>query len=1190
MTRKALFSKKTIMILGSVILLYALVGFFLLPVLGKNVLKDKLSIALNRDVTIEKVAVNPFWLTANIEGLVVKDKSKEIFFSAQKMFVNLSLSSIFTFTPVVSDFSLENPYVNLIREKDNSFNFSDLLTAEKKSEPPLQKIDPQDREIFGFILKNVKIKQGDIHFEDKAKGASHLVKDFSLTLDFLSSKKKNRNEKSIINIDFILNQADVQIRIESTPFTDTLATQADIKTGDIDVIHYLTYLPIPENMVLKGLDLNLDVHADFQKNNSNNSLLLEGKLNAVNAEIKDALGEEIIKFPTLAVEISTSDILANQFNISKVLIMSPELVITRDKTGEVNLVKYFPYHKEDDQKTEDKKTADSTQKPYILNLADFQIKNAGIFFKDNFPEKEFQTRIFPLNVRVEKFTTQSHMSGEYSLDLETEIKETMDSKGRFEISPATADGTLSLSSLMLNKYAPYYEGLVGFDVKEGRVNLSLGYEILSKQEKSDIRIKTEEFLIQSLTIVDRQSKEEMINIPEFKIIESSFDAGSKTIDTGTITVKNGTLLVKRNKDGQINFVKSVLPQKESKKKADTAIETRSGQSEDPVVPWAVTMKSFDATGFKVRFNDLTHNDPIHVDLSDISIKANNLKTFGDENGNLDARMNWNKEGRINIKGDVTPSVLKAGLDIDLEKIDIKSLQPYFSDFVRILVTDGSINTKGRVKINLSDTLADQILFSGEISAINFISLDKQTAKDFFKCNSLYLSGLDVSVFPVKITAKDISLTDFYLRIIVSDKGEMNLNTVLKPEITGGKASGPVATQAGPASAVPMIRIENVTLQGGNLNFSDYFTRPNFTAGMKQIAGSVTSLSSDELSRANLHLQGIHGQSSPLVIIGTINPLAQKKFADIHISFKDIELANFTPYSSKYLGYKVEKGKLILDLQYNIDGNTLKSENRVRFDNFELGEKVTSENATSMPVGLAIALLKNREGQIDLDLPVKGDLNDPEFKIGSIIFKMIGNLILKVVTSPFSILGSMFGGGEELGFVEFQYGEIKIDETNYDKIDKLAQILQEKPSIKLEIQGGYDKLKDAEVLRMKGFEELIRTEKLKEKPASGKEAVLTEGEVERYIDNAYAKAEFPKPRDDAGAEKTLGIEEKKKLLITNISIDENDLRLLAMDRAENIKSYLLSTGKVEKQRIFLIEPIENKDSKTEQTSKVTFLLK
>ncbi len=1125
MTMKTIFLKKTSLILGAVIVLYTLAGFFLLPILGKNILTDRLSKSLNRDVTIEKIFINPYTFLSTIDALVVKEKNKAVFFSANKISANLSFFSLFTFTLGISDISLESPYVSIIQNEDGTFNFSDLLNSGKRKQDEMLSKDKNedkkgDGKFIDFVLKNVRIAQGEILFEDKANDVSHLVENFSLSLPLLSSKEKNRIESSSMDIDFILNRAKVDVHVESTPFAEDLATQMDIRTSNIDLVHYLSYLPIPENIRLKGMDLNLDLHAGYRKADSKNSLMVQGNLTALNADVRGGVEEEIINFPSLTIDISPSDVFANQLNISKILMVALQLNVNRDKTGKINLLDYISKNDGSLEREEDKKTATTDQPSFSLNLADVEIKDAALSFQDFFNETAF----------------------------------------------------------------------------ECRMNLSSGGNVSQNNGTFDMVMNTPEFLIRSLVFSDQQSKEEMINIPEFKIKGATIDVGNKKIDTGMITALNGNVLLKRGKDGRINLVESVLPVQEPRHPANSAVKRGNGPSGTSASPWAVTMNSFDATGFKVQFTDLTNTDPVKIDLSNISVNAAELKNLGAEKGRVAAQMNWGKEGRISIKGNAVPSTLRAGLDISLEKIDIKSLQPYFTDAVKILVTDGSLHTKGKLELDMGVTPKGKIKFAGETSLTNFISLDKQTATDFFKCNSLYFSGLDVSVFPVKVTVKDISLTDFYSRIIVGDTGDINLNTIFQQdtsEIHGGESEKKQETAP---SETPQIRVDSVTLQGGDISFSDYLTQPNFTAGMKQIAGSVTGLSSDEQSRAKVSLQGLHGQSSPLDISGTINPLAKKKFADMDISFKDIELINFTPYSSRYLGYKIEKGKLILDLEYRIDGNNLKSENRVRFDNFFLGERVESKDATSLPVGLAISLLKNRNGQIDLDLPVSGQLDDPEFKIGSIIFKMISNLVFKVVTSPFSIIGTMFGGGADLGFVEFEYGDAAIDAPNYEKLDKLAQILQEKSSVSLEIQGFYDSLRDAEFLRIKGFENLIKAEKIKELSVSGTDAgtldevVISKEDLQHYIDMAYARAPFPKPRDEAGKEKQLDMAEKKKLLMTNINIGKDDLRLLSMNRSENIKAYLLSTGKVEKERVFLLEPLGNESSNTERASKVEFLLK
>jgi hypothetical protein len=214
------------------------------------------------------------------------------------------------------------------------------------------------------------------------------------------------------------------------------------------------------------------------------------------------------------------------------------------------------------------------------------------------------------------------------------------------------------------------------------------------------------------------------------------------------------------------------------KSADKLSNTKSNTKEPA---WKVTMNSLNVSGFNLVFKDLTNNDPVNINLSNIFIKADDFKNFGSENGHIVINMDFNDKGRISIKGNLIPSILKADLDLDLNKIDIKSLQPYFTDSIRVLITDGNIQAKGRLDMNMQDQNRKKIKFDfkGQTSVNNFICLDKQSAEDFFKCNSLYLAGLEASAYPIRIKIKDISLTDFYSRIIISRNGEVNLNSIFK---------------------------------------------------------------------------------------------------------------------------------------------------------------------------------------------------------------------------------------------------------------------------------------------------------------------------------------------------------------------------------------------------------------------------
>ena len=1185
--------KKILVISGAVIVLYALVGFFLVPVLGKNIIRNKLSQALDREVTLARMTVNPFSLTAGMEGLEIMDKDKEVFVSADNIFINLTAASLFILTPSVSELSLEKPHIRIIQNMDGSFNFSDLLKkngTEDQSQTD-QAEDEDKKGIFRFVLKNVQIIGGEIDFEDKKANVTHHIKDFSFLLPLLSSRQKDITFPANSDIQFVFNGAKGGIHINSTPFSDDLTTKAVLKVSDVNVTHYLAYLPLPENLRLTSLDLGLDLHADITRKNSKTSLVIGGKVTAADVAVTGNDDEKILSFPSLSIDISDSDILSGQLNMSKVLLSSPKLNLERDKNGDLTLLTFIP----EPSSTEENKKG----RPFVFSLDNLEIKEAVIAFKDPTNNTPFETTLSPLNLTVTRLKAGEALSGEFQVNFTSLSGETFDSKGEFQTGPVKAKGSLSLGNLLINRYAPYYENFINFDVRDGALNLALDFD-MSKDENR-MMILGREVLIQSLAVMERETKEEIIHIPEFKITGSTLDMGNRTFETGTITARKGKILIKRDKQGRINLAEAFIPDgkiqetvPKSSGKTGESLDTPNTPDSQPDYPWSATLNIFDADGFDISFKDLSPADAVNIELSDIFMKAEAFRNSGKEKGKLHTRMTWGKNGKIEISGDMNSLGQTAGLDVLLEKIDIQTLQPYFSDAVKILVTDGNINLKGKLLMDMEQKSGKILHFTGESSVAGFSSLDKKTKQDFFNCNSLYLTGLDISLFPVEINAEEISLTDFYSKIMVSESGELNVYSIIKSDSPRNK---PVDHPPAKASAEnkPKINVEKITLQAGNIDFSDYLTQPNYKADMKEIAGSLTGLSSEEQSRAKLHLQGVHGSSSPLEILGTVNLLTEKKFAEINVSFKDIELSNFTPYSSKYLGYKIEKGKLILDLKYMIDGNVLKSENRARFDNFELGEKVDSEHATSLPVGLAISLLKNRAGQIDLDIPVEGRLDDPEFRIGAIILKMLGNMILKVITSPFSIIGSMFGGGEELSFAEFESGDGRIRESDHEKIDKLAEILKEKPSVKIEIQGVYNPIRDAEGIREKRFEDQLKEERSKKTwySLSSPKAVdepLTPEEKGKYIEKVYDKAEFPKPRDEKGGEKKLDLEEKKKLLITHITVDENDLRYLAAARAENAKAYILSTGKVEKERIFLLQPSVVKKEETNQAGRVNFLLK
>ena len=372
-----------------------------------------------------------------------------------------------------------------------------------------------------------------------------------------------------------------------------------------------------------------------------------------------------------------------------------------------------------------------------------------------------------------------------------------------------------------------------------------------------------------------------------------------------------------------------------------------------------------------------------------------------------------------------------------------------------------------------------------------------------------------------------------------------------------------------------MRIGKITLQGGNVNFSDFFVKPNYSANLTGVGGSVTEMTRDK--PGDVELRGRIDETAPIEIVGRVNALSQDLFVDLKASAKDIELSPLSPYAIKYAGYGIEKGKLSVNVKYLVEARKLTAENNIYLDQLTFGEKVESPTATKLPVQLAVALLKDRNGVIDVNLPISGSLDDPQFSLGGIIIRVIVNLIVKAVTAPFALLGAMFGGGEELAYIEFAPGVARLDRASEEKLKALAKALNDRPNLKLDASGRVAPEADREGLRRRAVEREVKAQKLKAAPKdSGSPKTLDQVEVDaaeypKYLTAAYKEAKFPKPRNVVGLAKDLPVPEMETLMLTHAEATDEDLRQLANARAQATKDWLVEEGKISPDRVFLVAP-------------------
>ncbi len=724
----------------------------------------------------------------------------------------------------------------------------------------------------------------------------------------------------------------------------------------------------------------------------------------------------------------------------------------------------------------------------------------------------------------------------------------------------------------------------------------------------------------------RLTAEEWLKVDRFTVTGGQLNLATREVLAGDVKARGVRSLLRRKTDGKIDWLKPPTLR---------AVET---SQKDTATPWKITIARYVGESFAVRFEDQAVSPMAVQSIEDLGFEVENLSTVPGQMATMTAHFKLNGKGDLALNGSLQPFPLDAALNVDIKTVELLPLQPYFSERLNIAITRGQVSASGSLQLRQEATGnkgGASVLnggFTGLATIGDLNAVDKLNSADFLRWKSLYFGKVDVRLNPVAVSIGEVALSDFYSRLIVSPEGKLNLMQIVRKEGTaavavvpqtvdenaqpepqpadGGKAVSSVSPSAAESEPSLPIKIEKITLQGGQVRFSDNFVKPNYSANLNKIGGHLTGLSSVPGTVANLELRGSYDNVSPLTVSARINPLSAKPYLDLQAEIKGIELTSLSSYASKYAGYMIEKGKLSLSVKYTIKNDQLEAENQIFLDQLTFGEAVDSPDAVKLPVTLAVALLKNRKGEIDLNLPISGSLNDPQFSIGGLVAKVIFGAIAKAVTSPFALLGSMFGGGEELSNVEFDYGRAVISSAAQKRLESLSKALIDKPELRLEIEGQVDPDPDREGLKRARIERKVKRLKREAVSGSGGDSSQAEAdmpakpdledevataEYATLLERVYRAEKFAKPRNMIGMVKSLPVEEMEKLMLANSVVNDDDLRNLGDRRAKAVRDWLVA-HEVPPERLFLLPsnlvPAKDKagpDDKT-KNSRVDFSLK
>ena len=1211
---------------AGIVVTVGVAGFLVAPPLVKSIAERKLSEVLHRPVTIEAVSINPYALSAELRGFRMLEREGGATAAAfASLYVNVEAESLLRGGVVLQEVKLVEPQVSLVRVEGQRYNWSDIV------DEMLAKPDDGSKSLFA--IHNIRVEKGRIDFDDRPAKQKHVIADLDLGVPFVSNLPSQVDSFVEPLLAMKVNDAPFEIRGKARPFSVSRESTVELKFSAFELARYVDYLPVDKSFRLPSARLSSDLQVSFaQPAGQPPGVVVKGSVGLDGVEIQHADGRPAIRLPSVRVGIERLAPLAGEVALGIVSVDKPEVVVGRDRDGGISLLSLIPKPRAPVAPASAAQTDAPPAKPLVFSLGEFRLSGGRVEFSDDLPTGRYAKTLQDIQVSLRDFRLAGGEPAALDFGFATAAGETLAHKGQVSVAPLKAAGQLDLAGFDLAGPKPYIAAVLkNGEVLSGRLDGSIAYDFAEEAGGAPkLILKAPLLSLKDLGVQMKGEKTPLARVGLLELRDTAVDADGHKVVVGQVSSKATRLALVRGADGEFNVQKiagaDAGKPSGAAKAARRPMPPKPARADQAASPdWQVEVKRLALDDWGVRIEDRTLAPAIVFNAEPLALKVDGLSTAKGGKAKVDLQAAINRRGKVGVGGTVGLTPLAGNLDLDLKAVDLAMLQPYVTEQVKIAITRGHVSARGRLAFELpggGDRRGGDLRggFKGSVTIGDFASVDKLNAADFLKWRSLAFGGMDIRLSPMAVSIDDIALTDFYTRLILDAKGGLNIREITAQRAGEEKAAeaaadeaakvrgsapaakpGAAVAQVPPPAGPPMpLSIRRITLQGGNIAYSDRFIRPNYDANLTGMGGRLVNLSSDPSTIAELDLRGRVDDAAPVEVVGRLNPFRQDRALDIKASVKDFELSSVSTYAGKYVGYGIDKGKLSADLSYRIEDRKLSATNQVFLDQLSFGEPVESPDALKLPVLLAVSLLKNSRGEIDLNLPIGGSLDDPQFSVGGIVVKVIVNLITKAITSPFTLLGSMFGGNsEELAWLDFDPGFARLPPGADGKLQSIAKVMNEKSGLKLEIAGRVDPATDREGLKRAQMLAKVEALKVKDMAKKGESAAAEDGRVRiepgeypALLARVYKDEKFQKPRNVIGLVKDLPVAEMEGLILANTTVSDEDMRLLAQQRAQTAKNWLLDQGRVPAERVFLIAGHEGDDGKQPKAkvSRVDFSLR
>lgn len=684
----------------------------------------------------------------------------------------------------------------------------------------------------------------------------------------------------------------------------------------------------------------------------------------------------------------------------------------------------------------------STSGPPLVELASVHLRGGEVILRDEAIPGGYSKRLTGLDVSFTNFTTRLDQRFPGTLGLVGDTGERISWEGDLGLNPLASSGEVRVERFPLPPQRVYWALAMAAEVAEGAVSVGFDYALTLRNSQWAMDLTEGYVRLTNFGFNLPQATTPTLILAQLEVVKVEASLRERRVRVGEIAVRDGQFSAKRGSDGTVDVAQAIRPE---------FVERVVRDFHDWFDGWKLELPLVLGERLELKWGDEALSEitkPVSVVVQVEQLRLQGLSNQSNQPVNLELQGRSATGGQMTVQADATLLPAAATVKAQFRNLKLANVQPYIGPFLNLQVDRGELDGQWLVRYNRS-TGGPLISAEGQLSVRDFLAVDTQAGRDFLKWQDLQVRAVQASWEPARIQIQEIHLREPSTSFVLMTNGQLNVQSLVK--------SVPSETPSSTTVIPVTVEINRLTFTNASLYAGDQTVPGQFSTTLERFSGFISDLAWPNYRKSQVELAGFVGARAPFAVSGTVLPDPTRMFLDMHVTTTNAELIPFTPYMIKFAGYPLQEGRVTADVRYRVEGQQVAGENKILIDRLTLGPRSEGEPLLDLPIKLGLAILKDSNGRITLDIPVKGSLDDPEFGVGKVVWQAVKGLFAKVATAPFRLLGSLFGGSEDEGqalqYLEFAAGASQLPISATNQLERLVTALNKRPELFLVLRGG-----------------------------------------------------------------------------------------------------------------------------------------